>query len=720
MATVTRSFRVFVSSTFEDLRKERDALQATVFPKLERFCLERGARFQAIDLRWGVREQAALDQKTMEICLAEIARCQKTQIKPNFIVLLGERYGWRPAPARIPETEFEALLAHIGNPGDRDFVQGWYDLDKNAVPPERVLKPRREALEEWSQWEPVEQRLRHSLVEAARAAGLPPVAMAKYEASATHQEILQGLSETEEDRQHVFAFFRESLAPVEPDLQKLKEHLRRRLPRENIFSFAPAELARLCDAVERSLTTVIADTADRFEEASERSWHDQFAQERARSFFGRQSIIDAIDDALEEDGGKPVVLQGPSGSGKSAIMAVASNRRNTVRRFIGATPEASNGVTLLRSLCAEIRESFGQTGQEPTTFEELATAFAERLKLATAARPLLLFIDALDQLGEHDPAAPMRWLPAELPPHCGVVLSTTAIVPALQQALLVPVEPLPVEDAGLALDAWLAQAGRTLQPPQRHMVLARFRESGLPLYLRLAFEQARAWRSFDAVDEHALEGGLQGIIGQLFSRLSHPSNHGEAMVSAALGYLAAARQGLTEDEILAVLAGNDAVWNDVVGSGRRRHDPPARRLPVSVWSRLFLDLEPYLAERSVPGGTAIGFYHRQLTESVQTTANHHRELAAYFARQPNWFESDVPNQRKITELGPPAGGSRTPRQRCGDSDGSRFHLGEVRGRSGVRPGGGTTAKRSVRFRRRTKPWPRKSGEETRPRAGPPP
>jgi len=96
MPIATRTFRVFVSSTFEDLKEERDALQREVFPKLRKLCEQHGARFQAIDLRWGVRDEAALDQKTMEICLREIRRCQRTGVKPNFIVLLGQRYGWRP------------------------------------------------------------------------------------------------------------------------------------------------------------------------------------------------------------------------------------------------------------------------------------------------------------------------------------------------------------------------------------------------------------------------------------------------------------------------------------------------------------------------------------------------------------------------------------------------------------------------------------------------
>jgi hypothetical protein len=64
----TRTFRVFVSSTFEDLKEERDALQRDVFPKLRTLCGQHGARFQAIDLRWGVRDEAALDHGPLGIC----------------------------------------------------------------------------------------------------------------------------------------------------------------------------------------------------------------------------------------------------------------------------------------------------------------------------------------------------------------------------------------------------------------------------------------------------------------------------------------------------------------------------------------------------------------------------------------------------------------------------------------------------------------------------
>jgi len=69
--------RVFVSSTFSDLKPERNALQAQVFPSLEQLCAQNGFQFQAIDLRWGVSSEAGLDHRTMRICFDELRRAQE-------------------------------------------------------------------------------------------------------------------------------------------------------------------------------------------------------------------------------------------------------------------------------------------------------------------------------------------------------------------------------------------------------------------------------------------------------------------------------------------------------------------------------------------------------------------------------------------------------------------------------------------------------------------
>ena len=64
-------YQIFVSSTFTDLKHERDALQRDTFQRLEKLCASRGFQFQAIDLRWGVSTEASLDHRTMRICFEE-------------------------------------------------------------------------------------------------------------------------------------------------------------------------------------------------------------------------------------------------------------------------------------------------------------------------------------------------------------------------------------------------------------------------------------------------------------------------------------------------------------------------------------------------------------------------------------------------------------------------------------------------------------------------
>jgi hypothetical protein len=74
VTSTSRTFRVFVSSTFSDLKAERDHLQEHVFPKVRDLCQQHGCRFQAIDLRRGVSEKTALNRQTMNICAEEFRR----------------------------------------------------------------------------------------------------------------------------------------------------------------------------------------------------------------------------------------------------------------------------------------------------------------------------------------------------------------------------------------------------------------------------------------------------------------------------------------------------------------------------------------------------------------------------------------------------------------------------------------------------------------------
>ena len=176
--------------------------------------MHHGCRFQAIDLRWGVSEEASRDQQTVKICLEEVKRCQRVTPRPNFIVLLGDRYGWRPLPAEIPEDEFKLIEPRVTDATARTLLKDWYKRDENVVPPVYCLQPRRKESEfaDFNTWEAhVEQPLRRALMAAIEEIGLDQISKdrrLKYGASATEQEISTGALSIKDAPEHVFCFFR--------------------------------------------------------------------------------------------------------------------------------------------------------------------------------------------------------------------------------------------------------------------------------------------------------------------------------------------------------------------------------------------------------------------------------------------------------------------------------------------------------------------------------
>ena len=99
-----RCIRVFISSTFVDMKQERDILVSTVFPKLRRKAAERNVSLIDVDLRWGVTESESKERKVIDICIDEIERSH-----PFFVGLLGDRYGW--APAESSDSDWSTVVS---------------------------------------------------------------------------------------------------------------------------------------------------------------------------------------------------------------------------------------------------------------------------------------------------------------------------------------------------------------------------------------------------------------------------------------------------------------------------------------------------------------------------------------------------------------------------------------------------------------------------------
>ena len=725
----SRTFRIFVSSTFSDFEAERNALQERVFPRLCDLATTYNCSFQAIDLRWGVSTEATHDQQTMKICLGEVERCQKTSPHLNFIFLLGDRYGWCPLPAEIPINEFEKICQLIADE-DKELLKQWYKRDDNAIPPAYLLQPRSGQYENDEEWKKVEDTLRHAFQNVIHELSLSPDEALKYVASATEQEIVAGALNVADAHEHVFGFFREienlpqdksSEAFRELDeiaatkQKKLKARLKQHLS-NNIHEYkncwqgkGPSQdyIEQLCKDVYAELSKIIMAEGEKLKTVDllerEISAHKDFGAERASIFIGRENILKAISHYIARNDPHPLVVWGESGSGKSALMAKAVEQanesgHNVICRFIGATAMSSDGRMLLKSLCTQILEHYGVDKTTiPSEFTDVVQEFSNCLALARTENPLILFLDALDQLSDVDITRKLAWIPADLPPNVHLIISTLpgkylqAISVKIPEQNRLELQSLSLDDGKAIFKLWLDRVHRKLQKSQEEYLLKKFEKCTLPLYLKLVFEEARAWKSYDELQE--LSDDVPGVLHNLFERLSRKSNHGNILVSHSLKYLAASQYGLGEDELLDVLSRDLEVYRwflettyhipedlikavinylgpeqcvdyGITGSKLKKYPKTvtwfkknimgnkvalasflkdvsnmagAPRLPIVLWSRLYFDLRPYLAELSVDNASLLTYYHPMMKTVVgkeylsgKSTGESHQALAAYF------------------------------------------------------------------------------------------
>ena len=671
-----------------------------------------GYQFHAVDLRWGVNEEAQLDQRTAEICLGEVSAA-KGYPPPNFLIMIGDRYGWVPLPFAIAEDEFEAATTWLESRGEHDVVQALryvYQLDENHVIPcglvhssrapdtsAYTLRSREDEIAEFKDagtWEKLEARLRTGLQAAAdhllQLGRFDAAGHQKYFLSLTEQEIIRGVQgfgqggsqkgaalpkQSDPADPQAIAWIRETAAPpiprrpsvlerlgmfsraprpaapaAEPRVDELKAGLRRALSDDCIVTASAmsdaegrqddAYLSTFVAMIQKRLEAVIdrhvaaVESLERspdFELENERAEHRAFAEERRKVFVARERNRAAIARYLAGFSSHPLVVHGHSGSGKSALMAraiadaEASNGAAVISRFIGASAASSDQRAMLISLIDDLAAH--SVTQKSANWEDDANKLVEQVRLILSAinTPVVIFLDALDQLRK--PYRP-SWLPDELPSALKIVVSViddaafpadSDIYKSLRQRLpadtFLEIEPLDASDGHEILVALEQDAQpRRLQPNQRDYIVGRFMQAGAsPLYLRVAFGIAQSWRSSDTAGagERELAGDTAALIGQLIDELSSVHHHERELVSRMLGYVAAAKDGLSASELIEVLSRDAGVMRAV---SSEQHGARTAKLPVSVWVRLHRHLATLLVEKRIDEQPLMQFFHRQLAE----------------------------------------------------------------------------------------------------------
>lgn len=724
-----RLFRLFLSSTFSDFIAEREALQSVVIPELEQYCAERSARFQLVDLRWGITEEAQREHDTMRICLEEVRRCQQLSPRPNFAVLLGDRYGWEPVPARIPRDHWQRLKV-AANTEDWKLISSSYRLDKNAIPPVYCLRVHE--IDQAVAFQTESQLLR-ALRRAAR--GFRGRARYSYFASATHQEIMLGALPPSDEQgpilnpaQHVHVYVRhlsglpkdisakkfidwdENQQCVVPGARERLENLKRQLCRhlgDHVHDLQTswrnhgqndavdkAYLHRFCNEflkhqkqlIDSELSSVLQN--DEFKER-ERA-HQDFGIDRARVFSGRKALLSRIaryattkndrtnsESTSRERRIAPLIVMGDGGSGKSALIARSAQnsckqakRSDAIvfQRYIGGVPGTESLMTMINDLAADITRIYGQPvlpNSEDT--KTLAEAFVIALSYASAKRPLIVYLDALDQLDGESNAWMLEWLPKELPEHVRVVASVRSGTISEHSARLrypislVDVPPMNSAEGQAMLRACLTDKrsawfnagivpsrGRLLTRQQQEAVLTAFRENGSALWLKLASEEAATWASWET--PRKLPTSLQGLIEDLVNRrLLAKEKHPKAFTIRSLAYITAGRFGLAEEELNNALATDRAVRLEFEAQNEKTGQPWAidlknPRLPPILWSRLYFDLQPYLTKARVEGTIAYRWFHREFKAEISkrlVSRDTHQHLANNFKSLDLRFANNV-------------------------------------------------------------------------------
>jgi WD40 repeat protein len=677
--------RIFISSTFDDFQDERNILHNNVFPVLRTYCLEHEARFLPIDLRWGISAQASNDQYIVRPCLEEVKRCQKASLFFSFLALLGDRYGSRLLPESIVQTDFDALLLGLSRE-EQDLAHKWYRLDQNMLPASFALRPRDPT---WDSDSPI---LQAALLKAVQKTTIGPMTRLRLTKSITEQEIDSGIFQS--NRRDAAVIFRrhittpdvpEYFGTASPEDRDLLTDLHHRLSAHNAAAFHHYDATLAYDATserehisptslhdfQRMAQTVLTQRID----AALKLFHEQ-QEDQTGTFIADQLAYyqpqiephQQITNYLAQPAQTPLIITGESGIGKTTLLAQAARDvrdRNPIEYFIGGSTTIANIPDLLTDIEITLAKRYrANVAEIPSGRIKLAYHLTKLLKLATAKNPLIIFIDALDQLSKEKEESLISWIPISLPPHVHFIISLLpgSDLDALRQRSsainVVEVVGLPDTEAKQLFNAWLAKQNRTVTLAQLSLVLDYYKKHRNPLALRVIVEFALQWAS-DDTPLPFMQTTIEELIDDWLKSLEDPRRHGPLLPPYLLGLIGAGKNGLTEDELLAIMSEHPDLVHEITNI--HEFIPVTKLFPPVLWARLYAEIDWMLAEKQIDNARVFNFYHRQFQEAIErkVISQYHRDLAQHFSLRAdhrpyitNTHEQPraVVNERMVSEL----------------------------------------------------------------------
>ena len=611
----TREIRVFLSSTFRDMDEERTYLVKQVFPKVRAACLKRQVGFSEIDLRWGVSEEESKNGATVEVCLKEIDRCR--DFPPFFIGFLGERYGWVP--------RHDELAAYWDKHSDSDYAT--------------VI---RQAIERGISVTELEMEL--AVLASGAAKKITGHALFCLRDAKLTQSVYSA-AKTASSKIRDVDFFDAGQGKLATLKSRIKDSGFLKLNNyTTIPQFGKVVEKYLLDQLDYYFPEDVVPTLFQRNNAA----HAGFRYHRLQNFLPRPDVRDQMVQAIEQRIKAPflgpILVTGPSGQGKSALMAdlaqyyqttkqKTANKKETWRIFdhyIGA--DTANHLDawvdrILQTLHPDIQDI---AGSFPVTVKDKIDALPTWISMAARRNHCryLFILDAIDQLSDGGQCLDML-TPQALGPDGILIASaankTLARTSAAHWKTIIEVPPLTDSlRTQLVIDT-MARYRKRL-PDDLINKLACAPQSGSPLFLGLALEELRVDARHESLTQLTHDILKQPDSEHLFLKnflLDTDNSRPEMpeMAACFMGLLGAAKAGLSEDELADLLAMScDPISED---TGRPR-------LPQIHLSRLLNNFASFLLNkqgRRAPMHRLFG----EVAYQYYRTAPVREHLYAYFA-----------------------------------------------------------------------------------------
>eukprot|EP00736_Rhodelphis_marinus_P006577 Rmarinus@m.12089 len=564
---------LFVSSTFKDMMKERDVINASVMPRLRSRCHDLSLEIVACDLRWGVPAGTSAGE-TIRTCMGQLKECINENGAPFFLHLSGHRHGWVPTPEDIP-SDVENCYGWIQGASITAMEVTYAALQSSNC--NALFCLRNDEYLDGISSQDLPSFIDDDPNLRERQAAIRRVIQEKYPNQTAHY-----CPKTEEDwKDWGDMVYRRIVACLESQFPPLDE--------------------KICD----SLSAV-------------RGQHAAYFRLVARMSYPRMDLVHTLRRlTVSSDRGALVCIQGGNGMGKSTVLAtfcddLVSAGQPCVFHFVRVADLSDDVGAVARRIIAELRLACEMNPNEndlPGDPREACVMCAQQLRTLQPLKRTVIVVDAVNEIVAEDSKVRLGWLPAAkaLSRNISVVVSTVpggpdaAMLASQLQATVVDIGDLKTADRVKIAENILARSMKQFDDDQMNMYVSRG-GARMPLWQNASLEELCRCSKFETVEEDILKIPDE-IDALLDAELQTHENELGVVVKALLSLVVVSRSGLRTSEMILVLPEVAAALSPSAVP-IESFPSEAKEMPFFQWLQVLSAVQVML-RRTVPGSVPI-------------------------------------------------------------------------------------------------------------------